>query len=146
MSENMSEKRIRYIEEFEYPRLEGKYIITDPCYLIDHEDWGEFCNLLNDHDITCIEVDSRKYWVMSTRWGDGSYLVFLGGKKIGSFGVDSGLFCVGEVHEKTSCGSDGLYTFCNLRGTLSYVDGNAYLDGSLLADTGGDDLERDYAY
>jgi len=81
----------------------GRYLITDPCYTVEHEDWENHllpkiyeCEAKEEEEM---EVKGRKYIIFSTYWGDGEYPVVEKEQKhvIGSFSVDAGLMCITEA-------------------------------------------------
>jgi hypothetical protein len=69
----------------------GRYVLSDPCYVIgtkEHKDW---CDLLNRHDYFTdggiFEENNVKFAVFSTKWGDGEYSDQFGQK----YFVDAGM-------------------------------------------------------
>lgn len=57
----------------------GKYYIGDLCYVMDENEWDEFCGLTIDYEKhTCNDgeftfKDGRRFAVYSTKFGDGLY-------------------------------------------------------------------------
>lgn len=87
-----------------------KFIITDPCYLVDsHEVWDSFCNLIQDADLSegeTVTIEAEKMLsryldtpvrVASTGYGDWSNDIH--GKNVirTTFFADAGLVCVVEL-------------------------------------------------
>ncbi len=127
--------------------LDGRYLITDPCYVYGDYDgggWDEFCTLLwaNKDDIVLFEIDGKEIPVMSTRWGDGCYPVILDGHEVGSFGVDAGLF----AFIPTTAESDNRGPIVELKGRLTYENGDAIVDDKLVVDTSGDSNDEEEAW
>jgi hypothetical protein len=55
----------------------GKYYIGDLCYVMDSDEWDEFCAITIQGN-NCIDgefelSDGRRFAIYSTRWGDGEY-------------------------------------------------------------------------
>ena len=68
----------------------GTYYVGDLCYVMDDDEWDEFCTLtIKDNE--CLEgefeLDGRKFATYGTKWGDGEYRDQNGH----SYGVDAGL-------------------------------------------------------
>ena len=93
-----------------------KLIITDPCYLIEQEEWAECCQKLNDSDEKqadflaavkqkLLENSNIKAVIKidNTPYGDGSYFVqpisSLARSRNFEFWIDSGIFAICEVKE-----------------------------------------------
>lgn len=77
----------------------GKYMITDPCYLFNSDQWSVVCEKTEDqtNGVLVVKVDNKEFSILwnSTRDGDGMYKVKNNNRKtIGTFGVDSGLFAL----------------------------------------------------
>ena len=70
-----------------------KYIITDPCYIIPNDQWHKF---LEETDFM---NGNTPFPCEPTWYGDGTYLVIKDGRLVGSFGVDSGTFCVAPIDQ-----------------------------------------------
>ena len=58
----------------------GKYYVGDLCYVMDHDEWSQVCDILfeTDHpggvrDGEFTLPDGRRFAVYSTAYGDGSY-------------------------------------------------------------------------
>ena len=69
----------------------GKYYVGDLCYVMDDEEWDEFCSITID-GMKCIDgefqmKDGRRFATYGTAWGDGVYHDQYGY----SYSVDAGL-------------------------------------------------------
>lgn len=106
----------------------SKYVITDPCYILDDATWSKCCKLaspINSRDWNSEVFDtevskalkqfanSDNAWVSETGFGDwNNYMCGDEGKVLSAeFGADSGMVCVCELTPsveaalKTSLGS-----------------------------------------
>lgn len=126
-------------------RIDGKFLITDPCYVIPAKDWHTYLDENNDviyecehFDIATTTYKGKTILVMKTYWGDGGYNVKMGKVHVGSFSVDSGLFCLYPVDETTDA---TLGPVLELHGLLSCSSGIAFYNFDVLVDTygGGED-------
>lgn len=84
------------------------YIITDPCYIIDHKDWGKLCGNIDsskknwidefNNDVAKFleEATGHKAWCSNTGFGDWANSIsgptVLPNHEV--FGADSGSVCV----------------------------------------------------
>lgn len=91
-----------------------KYIITDPCYLLDDDTWQKCCNAAqlpsgewNDDVFNAYVEDAlktlsgNKAWASSTGFGD--WTNYISGMKNvlqPEFAADSGMVCVCEFNDK----------------------------------------------
>ena len=123
--------------------LNGRYLVTDPCYVYGGDGWDEFCKLLwadkqqTGGGITLFEIDGKEVPVMSTRYGDGGYPVVQDGEFAGMLGVDAGLFCfIPWGEEQITIG-----TIVELQGKLTYHNGDAFIDDNVVVDTSGESFE-----
>jgi hypothetical protein len=69
----------------------GKYYIGDLCYVMDSDEWDEFCAITIQGN-NCIDgefelPDGRRFATYGTRWGDGEYYDQYGH----TYSVDAGL-------------------------------------------------------
>jgi heat shock protein HspQ len=69
----------RYIN-FVFPA--GNYVVTDPCYICDDDEWSEICTMISpteDQSFTdlVLEIEGMKMIMFSTAFGDGEYDVEL---------------------------------------------------------------------
>jgi hypothetical protein len=69
----------------------GKYYIGDLCYVMDSDEWDEFCAITIKGN-NCIDgefelPDGRRFATYGTRWGDGEYRDQHGN----AYSVDAGL-------------------------------------------------------
>jgi hypothetical protein len=120
--------------------LNGRYLITDPCYVYGDCDWDKFCKLLwaNEGDgITLFEIDGKEIPVMSTCYGDGGYPVIDGKLQVGTFGVDAGLFCFIPWDAE----DDDRGVVLDIKGKLMYSNGDAFINGNVIVDTSGNSFE-----
>lgn len=69
----------------------GAYWICDPCYAYPEADWLSFCDGF-DGSAGVFEHSDESFFVWSTAYGDGMYLV--AGPKCGTVGVDSGTLAI----------------------------------------------------
>lgn len=70
----------------------GTYYIGDLCYVMNDDEWDEFCSLTISGN-KCIHgeftfKDGRRFATYGTKWGDG---VYYDTKKLYEFSVDAGL-------------------------------------------------------
>lgn len=131
----------------------GRYYIGDLCYVMDDDEWDEFCSITIKGN-ECLDGefvmrDGRKFATYGTRWGDGEYCDQQGNR----YGVDAGLIgCIrvedirankypdierlGAIHEfATDFVTGGGRGSRNWSGTIQF--------GRVLIET-GDDEEMDY--
>lgn len=131
----------------------GRYYIGDLCYVMDDDEWDEFCSITIKGN-ECLDGefvmrDGRKFATYGTRWGDGEYRDQQGNR----YGVDAGLIgCIrvedirankypdierlGAIHEfATDFVTGGGRGSRNWSGTIQF--------GRVLIET-GDDEEMDY--
>jgi len=69
----------------------GRYYIGDLCYVMDDDEWDQFCKITIKGD-ECLDgefemPDGRRFATYGTKWGDGEYQDNCGN----SYGVDAGL-------------------------------------------------------
>jgi hypothetical protein len=131
----------------------GRYYIGDLCYVMDDDEWDEFCSITIKGN-ECLDGefemrDGRKFATYGTRWGDGEYRDQQGNR----YSVDAGLIgCIrvedirakkysyieslGAFHEfATDFVTSGGRGSRNWSGTIQF--------GRVLIET-GDDEEMDY--
>lgn len=74
----------------------GTYILGDPCYSFEYDDWSAICDQTNCFEnFTNTIYDGRYVLAFSTAYGDGSYR----GTNGVEYGVDSGLIGLVEFDE-----------------------------------------------
>ena len=90
-----------------------KYIITDPCYILDRETWGKCCDaakmpsgewndeVFNAHVADALKVltDSAAY-ACQTGFGDWTNRIYGSNVLYPEFVADSGMVCVAEFNDK----------------------------------------------
>lgn len=69
----------------------GRYYIGDLCYVMDDDEWDQFCKITIKGD-ECLDgefemPDGRRFATYGTKWGDGEYQDNCGN----SYSVDAGL-------------------------------------------------------
>ena len=73
----------------------GTYIVSDPCYLIENDEWG---NLLDKYNYfegrEHCEDHGFQWFCHHTMWGDGGYDLKKNHKLIGEISVDAGLIAI----------------------------------------------------
>lgn len=119
----------------------GDYFITDPCYVLDEgtdELWPFLCEYVFKESKVDVVFTFEQYtiWVGSTAHGDGEYDVrsTMGLGRLGTFGVDAGLFAI-LPQELVNLSSkydnyDDLGTRVTLPGgPITYNDGNMTTKG-----------------
>jgi hypothetical protein len=70
----------------------GKYYIGDLCYVMDDDEWAEFCDITITKEGKCLDgefqlKDGRRFSTYRTKYGDGVYYDHYGH----SYSVDAGL-------------------------------------------------------
>jgi len=80
--------------------FEGTIIITDPCYFVKDEDWGDGFNY--DDYLINPDLGLTDYIWIDTGIGDTTGIVLNGETEIGHFGVDSGTYGVFYLSEVES--------------------------------------------
>jgi len=124
---------------------DGKYLITDPCYIIPDSSWLAFADLywkLPD-SAGVLAVNGHRMWVGHTAHGDGSYYVeSADGCNFGSFNVDAGMYAIIPLAlvKELDADLDGVVT--QLYGTVHFNDGDMSV-GSCYVNTGGPDTPTD---
>lgn len=141
--------------------LNGKYFVTDPCYVIPNEQWDEFCENLSkaeekskNHSCICtFDMNGKKAVVFGTAYGDGEYPVYKNDIFIGRCGVDAGLLSLLPVTEEELNDEDQyvlpvaqLGVFVELNTTLEMPkEGNVVsVDDGFKIITDGEDEEEEY--
>lgn len=83
-----------------------KYVITDPCYIVDEKTWDKyikdfpnFPKLIAEH---LTELTKEKAYVSFTGFGDWSNALFDSKGCIGYFGADSGMVSVCKLTRKVA--------------------------------------------
>lgn len=79
-----------------------RYIVTDPCYLLNYEQWDECCKFLDDGfekfnaEIAKIltDITKSKSWVCDTGFGDWSNELFGCNIIKSDFYADAGMVCI----------------------------------------------------
>lgn len=86
-------------------KFNGSIIITDPCYVIKENEWGDFLDeYWKDEEEQVIEWKGMKFLIADTRYGDWGCTTYNSDTKeeIGSFCADAGLvsvFLLSEVEK-----------------------------------------------
>lgn len=93
-----------------------KYVITDPCYIVDRKIWEEclkdfpnFPKLIAEH---LTELTKEKAYASDTGFGDWSNGLVSKHGYIGSFGADSGMVSVCKYTEKVAERLSGIFAGC----------------------------------
>ena len=124
----------------------GEYYIGDPCYVIDHEKWDEFCGELWDAQKrrrTIFTFDNYDVAVMQTEWGDGQYESSEGI----DLGVDAGI--IGaipmELITRGDPYDDGMVVTFNDAFECSNKNGTLWF-GAVWVETNPEDNENECPY
>ena len=106
-----------------------KYVITDPCYIVDEKTWDKclkdfpnFPKLIAEH---LTKLTKEKAYASDTGFGDWSNGLISKDGYIGSFGADSGMVsvckCTRKVAERLSGVFAGCYCIFEADGPLNVV-------------------------
>jgi hypothetical protein len=113
----------------------GRYLIGDLCYR-DQDDWDAMIDRIDGkvHKL----YDGRKYVILKTLYGDGSYLDQFGKQ----YWVDSGTIGIMEYKDKIDSPTGRVYDF---DGPFQVYQENGKLEfGSIIIDTGPQYDEKEY--
>lgn len=93
-----------------------KYVITDPCYIVDEKTWDKclkdfpnFPKLIAEH---LTELTKEKAYASDTGFGDWSNALFDSKGCVGYFGADSGMVCVCKYTRKVANKLSGIFGGC----------------------------------
>lgn len=93
-----------------------KYIITDPCYIVDEKTWDKclkdfpnFPKLIAEH---LTELTKEKAYASDTGFGDWSNALFNSKGCVGYFGADSGMVSVCKYTRKVANKLSGIFGGC----------------------------------
>lgn len=125
--------------------LDGRYLIADPAYVIDKLDWHLFNTLMMEREehpsqdrrgIITFKINGQEVYICHSRFGQGCFPILHNGEDSGILGVESGLFAFfpwGETLDRDDRGP-----ILELKGELSYSNGNSYVDDEVIVDTNGE--------
>ena len=93
-----------------------KYVITDPCYIVDEKTWDKclkdfpnFPKLIAEH---LTKLTKEKAYASDTGFGDWSNGLISKDGYIGSFGADSGMVSVCKYTKKVAERLSGIFAGC----------------------------------
>lgn len=93
-----------------------KYVITDPCYIVDEKTWDKclkdfpnFPKLIAEH---LTELTKEKAYASDTGFGDWSNALFDSKGCVGYFGADSGMVSVCKYTRKVANKLSGIFGGC----------------------------------
>ena len=93
-----------------------KYVITDPCYIVDEKTWDKclkdfpnFPKLIAEH---LTKLTKEKAYASDTGFGDWSNGLIGNDGYIGSFGADSGMVSVCKYTKKVAERLSGIFAGC----------------------------------
>jgi hypothetical protein len=126
----------------------GTYYVGDLCYVM-HDVWDEVCDLIIDNH-SCLEgefnlKDGRRFALLSTMYGDGTYRDEQGRK----YPVDAGLIGVIKVEDIQDESNPDLSggNVIEFNTDFNVVDKDGVLSfGMIRIDTSGNDYEEEDYY
>ena len=93
-----------------------KYVITDPCYIVDEKTWDKclkdfpnFPKLIAEH---LTKLTKEKAYASDTGFGDWSNGLISKDGYLGSFGADSGMVSVCKYTKKVAERLSGIFAGC----------------------------------
>ena len=93
-----------------------KYVITDPCYIVDEKTWDKclkdfpnFPKLIAEH---LTKLTKEKAYASDTGFGDWSNGLMSKDGYLGSFGADSGMVSVCKYTKKVAERLSGIFAGC----------------------------------
>lgn len=93
-----------------------KYVITDPCYIVDEKTWSKcfkdfpnFSKLIAEH---LTKLTKENAYASDTGFGDWSNGLIGKDGYVGSFGADSGMVCVCKCTRKIAERLSGIFAGC----------------------------------
>lgn len=93
-----------------------KYVITDPCYIVDEKTWDKclkdfpnFPKLIAEH---LTELTKENAYASDTGFGDWSNGLISKDGYVGSFGADSGMVSVCKYTKKVAERLSGIFAGC----------------------------------
>ena len=94
----------------------AKYVITDPCYIVDEKTWDKcikdfpnFPKLIAEH---LTKLTKEKAYASDTGFGDWSNGLISKDGYLGSFGADSGMVSVCKYTKKVAERLSGIFAGC----------------------------------
>jgi len=137
-------------------KINGTYIVVDPCYIFPDCDWLNICKNIFDQNgghgvIKVTGPVSGFVYYGSTCNGDGLYPVFKKNKEVGECGVDAGLLCfcpielavalykIDHPDENNDITDDGIVI--EVDGELDYSTSGDWICGEVEVQTSDVDAE-----
>lgn len=117
----------------------GTYLLGDPCYSIEGDDWDTVLNTTNFFETEGKLPDGRFVMAFSTAYGDGGYT----GSNGFEYCVDAGLIGLVEVPEGYVNENDLVTLITFERDTIVYGDNGVMDFGSVSIDTAYEETDEE---